>query len=76
MAERVTIDTRGAACTSALMELIAALKTLHIGDEVELLSTDKGSAQEVADWCGEVKHDCISVDDRSGYWSVLVRKAK
>ena len=76
MTERTTIDTRGAACTSALMELIAALKLLRIGEEVELLSADRGSAQEVADWCAEVKHDCISIDDRHGYWSVIVRKAK
>ena len=76
MTERRTIDTRGAACTSALMELVAALRTLSVGDEIELLTADKGSAQEVADWCAEVKHDCLSVDDRSGYWSVLVRKAK
>lgn len=58
------------------MELVAALKTLSVGDEVELLSADKGSAQEVADWCAEVKQDCLGVNDRSGYWSVLVRKAK
>ena len=58
------------------MELVAALRTLSVGDEIELLSADKGSAQEVADWCAEVKHDCLSVDDRNGYWSVLVRKAK
>ena len=76
MSERRTIDTRGAACTSALMELVAALKILSVGDEVELLSADRGSVQEVADWCAEVKQDCLSVDDRSGYWSVLVRKAK
>jgi TusA-related sulfurtransferase len=76
MANKTTIDTRGAACTTALMELIAALKTLNIGDEVELLSADKGSAQEVADWCAEVKHDCLKLDDHNGYWIVLVRKAK
>jgi tRNA 2-thiouridine synthesizing protein A len=76
MSEKTTIDTRGAACTSALMELIAALRTVQIGDEVELLSADRGSAQEVADWCAEVRQDCLSVDDRNGYWSVLVRKAK
>jgi TusA-related sulfurtransferase len=58
------------------MELVAALKTIGVGDEVELLSADKGSVQEVADWCAEVKQDCVSVEDRSGYWSVLVRKVK
>jgi TusA-related sulfurtransferase len=58
------------------MELIAALKSLQVGDEVELLSTDKGSVQEVADWCEEVKQDCISMDEKDGDWSVVVRKAK
>ena len=62
MSERPIIDARDASCTTALMELISALKMLHVGDEVEVLSTDKGSAQEIADWCTEVKHDCISVD--------------
>ena len=76
MSERTIIDARDASCTTALMELISALRMRHVGDEVEVLSTDKSSAQEIADWCAEVKHDLISVDDKTGYWSILVRKAK
>ena len=43
MSERTTIDARGAFCPGPLMELIAALKMRQIGDEIEVLSSDKGS---------------------------------
>jgi TusA-related sulfurtransferase len=76
MSERTTIDARGAFCPGPLMELIAALKTHQIGDEIEVLSTDKGSVTDIPEWCKKVKHECISVDEKKGYWSVLVRKAK
>lgn len=76
MSERLMIDARGAFCPGPLMELIAALKTREIGDEIEILSSDKGSVTDIPEWCKKVKHDCISVDEKKGYWSVLVRKAK
>ena len=53
------------------MELIAALKMRQIGDEIEVLSTDKGSVTDIPEWCKKVKHECISVDEKTGYWSVL-----
>lgn len=76
MTERMTIDARGAFCPGPLMELIAALKTKKIGDEIEVWSTDKGSVTDIPEWCKKVKHECVSVEQQSGYWSVLVRKAK
>jgi tRNA 2-thiouridine synthesizing protein A len=76
MSERITIDARGAFCPGPLMELIAALKTRQIGDEIEILSSDKGSVTDIPEWCKKVKHECLGVDEKEGYWSVLVRKAK
>jgi TusA-related sulfurtransferase len=76
MSERSTIDARGSFCPGPLMELISVLKTRHIGDEIEVLSSDKGSAHDIPDWCKKVKHECVSVDEKKGYWSILVRKAK
>lgn len=76
MSEKTTIDARGAFCPGPLMELIAALKTQKIGDEIEVWSSDKGSVIDIPEWCKKVKHECVSVSEREGYWSVLVRKAK
>jgi tRNA 2-thiouridine synthesizing protein A len=76
MAQRTTIDARGAFCPGPLMELIAALKLVQIGDEVEVLSTDKGTAMDVPEWVAKVGHTMAGVEDRGDHWSVVVRKAK
>lgn len=76
MGERTRIDARGAFCPGPLLELIAALRLAQVGDEVEIWSSDKGSVTDIPEWCKKVKHECVSVTQRDGYWSVLVKKAK
>lgn len=76
MSKRKTIDARGAFCPGPLMELIANLKLVEIGDEIEVLSSDKGSAKDIPAWVDKVKHELVSVDEKSGVWSIVVRRAK
>jgi tRNA 2-thiouridine synthesizing protein A len=76
MAERQTIDARGAFCPGPLMELIAALKLASVGDEIEILSSDKGSAADIPAWIAKVGHIHVGTTDHAGHWSVVVRKAK
>ena len=77
------IDARGAQCPGPLMELIAAIKLIEIGEEVELLSADKGTADDVPTWCEKVGHELVSkdrmeIDTWRGqpYWNIVVRKLK
>lgn len=76
MAERQKIDARGAFCPGPLMELIAALKLASVGDEIDLLSSDQGSASDIPAWCAKVGHAVVETNAHDGYWSVVVRKAK
>lgn len=76
MSERQTIDARGAFCPGPLMELIAALKLADVGDEIEVLSSDKGSATDIPEWVDKVGHEMVTSEDKGGYWSIVVRKAK
>ncbi len=76
MSQRKTIDARGAFCPGPLMELIAMLKLIEIGDEIEVLSTDKGTAMDVPEWVAKVGHEMVGVEEKGDYWSVVVRKAK
>lgn len=76
MAERQTVDARGAFCPGPLMELIAALKLASIGDEVEILSSDKGSVADIPAWVAKVGHSFVGSTELDGYWSVVVKKAK
>jgi tRNA 2-thiouridine synthesizing protein A len=76
MTNRKLVDARGSFCPGPLMELIAAMKAASIGDELEVLSTDKGSANEIPEWIRKVKHEHLETREEDGVWHVLVRKAK
>jgi len=74
MAERRLIDARGAFCPGPLMELIAALKLCEVGEEVEVLSSDRGSAKDIPEWVAKVKHEVVANDEKDGYWSIVVKR--
>jgi len=58
------------------MELIAKLKLVNVGDEIEVLSSDKGSANDIPEWVKKVHHEMVGITQQDGYWSIVVRKAK
>lgn len=75
MSNRRIIDARGSFCPGPLMELIAAMKMAVIGEEIEILSSDKGSATEIPEWIRKVKHEHVGTEEKDGIWHVLVRKS-
>lgn len=58
------------------MELIAAMKMAQVGDELVVLSTDKGSANDIPEWIRKVKHEHLGTEEKDGVWHVKVRKMK
>lgn len=76
MGERKVIDARGTFCPGPLMELIAGIKLIEVGDELEVLSSDKGSANDIPEWVNKVGHEMVSNNEAEGVWHIVVRKAK
>lgn len=77
MAEQRLVDARGSFCPGPLMELITSLKQMAVGDTVELLSSDAGSAKDVPEWVAKVGHQLDrSEQDAEGVWHLFVRKMK
>ena len=50
MAERKLVDAKNTFCPGPLMELIGQMKMAEVGDELEILSTDQGSANDIPEW--------------------------
>ena len=76
MSERI-VDARGSFCPGPLMELISSMKMMSVGDTLELLSTDAGSAADVPEWIQKVGHEMLDTrQDDAGTWHIRVRKAK
>jgi TusA-related sulfurtransferase len=76
MAQKRLVDARGSFCPGPLMELIAQLKMVEIGDEIELLSSDKGSAADVPQWINKVGHELLDTREEAGVWHITVKKVK
>jgi len=76
MAEKIVVDARGSFCPGPLMELIARLKFAQVGDELEVLSTDKGSAAEIPEWLNKVGHQLLGVREEVGVFHIALKKIK
>ena len=48
----------------------------EVGDELVVLSTDEGSANDIPEWINKVGHEVIESSEEDGVWSIVVKKAK
>lgn len=76
MKVKKTIDARGAFCPGPLMELIKAIKAAQVGDVIEVLSSDSGSAKDIPEWAKKMGHELIYSEKIGDNWKIAVRKAK
>ncbi|NOX43071.1 MAG: sulfurtransferase TusA family protein [Gammaproteobacteria bacterium] len=70
------VDARNSFCPGPLMELIAAMKMAEVGDELEILSSDKGSANDIPEWINKVGHALLESYEEAGIYHIRVRKTK
>jgi TusA-related sulfurtransferase len=71
-----TIDARGMACPGPLMTLIGAIREGHVGDVIEVLSSDEGSKTDIPAWVAKAQHEMIEVVPEDGYARFVIRKAR
>lgn len=71
-----TIDARGIACPGPLMSLIGAIRSLTVGDVIEVLSTDKGSLTDIPAWVAKAKHELVETIPDGEQATFIVRKAR
>jgi len=76
MAEKIVVDARGSFCPGPLMELIARLKFAQVGDELEVLSTDKGSSADIPEWLNKVGHQILGTREEAGVFHIALKKMK
>ena len=76
MSDAKVIDARNTYCPGPLMELITYMKQADVGDSLELLSTDDGTANDVPEWIAKVGHEMVSSEKIEDVWHITVRKTK
>ena len=71
-----SIDARGMPCPGPLMSLIGAIREGSVGDVIEVLSTDAGSATDIPAWVTKANHEMVAVDERDDATAFVVRKMR
>lgn len=71
-----SLDARGSFCPGPLMELIKGIKVSQIGDIIEVLSSDKGSATDIPEWVKKMGHELVFTKDEEGFFRIAVKKMR
>lgn len=76
MGETKIVDACNTYCPGPLMELITYMRQANVGDTLELLSTDQGSANDVPEWVEKCGHEMVGSEKVGEIWHIKVRKAR
>jgi TusA-related sulfurtransferase len=64
------------ACPGPLMALIGAIRQGHVGDVIEVWSSDQGSKTDIPAWVTKARHELVFVVEENGYTRFSIRKAR
>ncbi len=71
-----SIDARGMPCPGPLMGLIGAIREGQVGDVIEVLSSDEGSATDIPAWVAKAGHQLVEVAPEDGFTRFVITKAR
>jgi len=71
-----SIDARGMPCPGPLMSLIGEVRNGTVGDVIEVLSSDDGSATDIPAWVAKAGHELVEIVEEQGFRRFVVRKAR
>ena len=70
-----TIDARGSFCPGPLLELIRGVKSVAVGQTLQVFSSDPGSNRDIPAWIKKANHEFIGSFPDEGYTRFVVRKS-
>ncbi|MDE2181549.1 MAG: sulfurtransferase TusA family protein [Alphaproteobacteria bacterium] len=71
-----TVDARGTACPGPLLEAKRAMAGVPVTGVLEVLSSDRGTNEDIPLWAKKVGHEYLGNLEEAGYWRVFVRRGK
>ncbi|HLN62474.1 MAG TPA: sulfurtransferase TusA family protein [Symbiobacteriaceae bacterium] len=72
---KVTVDARGLSCPMPIVKTKKAMNGLQSGEVLELLATDKGSANDTRAWVQSGGHTLLDFREEDGVFKFYIAKA-
>lgn len=70
-----TLDTRGINCPLPIVRTRKALNSLHSGDTLKVLATDKESLKNMVSFCSQTGNALLSSQQVDSDYEFIIRKA-
>ncbi len=75
VADRV-LDCKGMACPLPIVKTAKEIKTIEVGQVLELIATDPGVEPDMNAWTRRTKHELLKIDKEGDVFHVFVRRTK
>lgn len=69
-----TVDARGLACPMPIVKAKKGIDKLQSGEVLELLTTDKGSGNDLKAWVKTGGHELLETTEENGVFRFYIRK--
>lgn len=70
------LDVQGLACPLPIVKLAKAIRTMEIGQIIEMQATDPGSKPDVDAWVQNTGHELVHQEDHGSVFHFWLKKAK
>ncbi|HED14251.1 MAG TPA: sulfurtransferase TusA family protein [Gammaproteobacteria bacterium] len=71
-----SLDTSGKCCPMPIVDTNKAIKSLHIGEILEIIATDPGTRSDIPSWCERTGNELLSFREENNIFNYQVRKLK
>lgn len=72
----LTVDARGLSCPMPIIRTKRAIGTVAVGETIEVLATDPGSAADFPAWTEMTGHELVASELEAGVYRFYIRRAK
>ncbi len=70
------LDCRGLLCPLPVIKTTQAIKSLAVGQVLEMLATDPGSKPDMLAWSKQTGHELLDVREENGVFRFLIRRTR
>jgi tRNA 2-thiouridine synthesizing protein A len=71
-----TLDCFGLMCPMPIVKTAQKMKSMKVGQVLEITATDKGIKQDMPAWCKTTGNECLGMEEAGDEVKLYVKKTK
>jgi tRNA 2-thiouridine synthesizing protein A len=70
------LDCYGLLCPMPIIQASQKIKSMKIGEVLEVVSTDKGIKEDMPAWCRQTGQEFLGIEEEEDVFKAFIRKVK